>query len=182
MVNAGDLGWDLSAGTFCLLPQLRGLGPEAASRGSSPGALASAGWQPLQVTAMAGLPHHTVGLLPGSAHCWLVDWKAWMNSNVTSLLQSWQTALCSCWLRARDGPRSTRPLCSHILSLPVAGARLDSAFLPPKGIRVLVSVMWMFVEFVYIMGWRVCVHVWVCIFWEVKFYIYVKLSIYCRTV
>ena len=111
-----------------------------------------------------------------------VDWKAWMNSNVTSLLQSWQTALCSCWLRARDGPRSTRPLCSHILSLPVAGARLDSAFLPPKGIRVLVSVMWMFVEFVYIMGWRVCVHVWVCIFWEVKFYIYVKLSIYCRTV
>ena len=111
-----------------------------------------------------------------------VDWKAWMNRNVTSLLQSWQTARRSCWLRARDGLRSTRPLCSHILSLPVAGARLNSAFLPPKGIRVLVCIMWMFVEFVYIMGWRVCMHGWVCVFWEVKFYVYVKLSIYCRTV
>ena len=63
------------SGTFCLLPQLHGLGPEAVSRRSSPGALASAGWQPLQVTAMAGLTHHTVGLLPGSAHCWLAGWS-----------------------------------------------------------------------------------------------------------
>ena len=38
------------SGTFCLLPQLRGLGSEAASRWSSSGALASAGWQPLQAT------------------------------------------------------------------------------------------------------------------------------------
>ena len=63
------------SGTFCLLPQLRGLGSEAASRWSSSGALASAGWQPLQVTTMAGLTHHTVGLLPGFAHCWLAGWS-----------------------------------------------------------------------------------------------------------
>ena len=72
-----------------------------------------------------------------------------MNRNVTSWFQSWQTARPSCWLRASRGLRSARSLCGQILSIPEAGAHLDSEFLPPEGVCELAHSMYVFVGFAY---------------------------------